>query len=432
MRLSTGTGATSTATRDGFTTSTSTTASRAQATTKAPSNTAKRYTTTAGYASSTKKTDSRANDFKWGSPGAYPKTAYQNTDREKPKSSDDDKKRREREKEKDYERSSKYSSKPKADYGRPDSPHTSTPKRGKESQNPSAYAQYFRQRGRSPDPSHTSSTRATTGPGGDSDPDSYPGGRSWSASKSRYNYTPDMLNERFTTLRPSSPIPETRRSDGHRYQRYSEPSRTYYGSPAPGERYSRYPGHTERRRSSRKSDEYEKSHVPPSPPPDKERDQSKFKYTFKTGFPSDEDSVPNVGRRASQSKKSSSSTSRNWTQAYVESEDSDDGIKADDEKAPDDNRSSEEKIKKDEEVKSNGWGPKDPRPRSPRLTPMGPETPRRTPSPYASSPGRNAYVPMSEKKKAPPSSAAPPNVHAQAAPPPPPQPQPTHAPGVFQ
>ena len=433
VRLTTGTGTASTVTKDGFTTSTSTTATRAQAATKAPSNTAKRYTSTAGYARSTMKTDTRANDFKQSSSGAYSKTSYRDTDREKTKSSDDDKKRREREKE--HERASKsYSSKPKADYGRPESPRTSTPKRSKESHNTSAYAQshYMRSRGMSPDLSHTSSTRATTGPSGDSDPDSYPTGRSWSASKSRYTYTPDTMSERFTTLRPSSPIPEARRSDGHRYQRYPEPSRYFYGSPVPEERYGRYSSHGERRKS-RKSDEYEKQHVPPSPPPDKERDQAKFKYT---GIPSDEDSVPNLGRRSSQSKKSgSASRSR---RPYFESEDSDDGIKADDEKAPDD-RSFEEKIKsmdsgqkKDEEVKSNGRGGlKDPRPRSPRLASMAPETPRRTPSPYATSPGKNAYFPMSEKKKVPLGSTAPLNVHMQAAPPPPLEPQSTQAPGVF-
>jgi len=291
-----------------------------------------------------------------------------------------------------------------------------TPRRSKESTYTSAYAHTTfygprSSRGRSPEPSHT--TRAG-GLGGDSDPD-------YSHRPSRpYTYKP-AEPERFTTMRPNSPIPEGRKSDGSRYTRYTESQGTYY-APLDRERYSgRQSGYTEPPRKSRTSEEFEKSHVPPpSPPPEKEKDRTKFKYTFReTHETSDEDPGPRSRRRSSPTPgPTRKSSSRNW--APVESEDdSDDGAKGDDEKAPDE-RSFEERMAgmsfgqtKDEKLKpSSREGLKEPAPRATM-------TPRRTPSPYGKSPEKSAHSPLNEKKKAPTRSTSP--SHPHAPPPPPPE-----------
>jgi len=308
-----------------------------------------------------------------------------------------------------------------------------TPGRSKESTHTSAYAHttfYGRteprsSRGRSPEPSHT--TRAATGLGGDSDPD-------YSHRPSRpYSYKPAEA-ERFTTLRPNPPIHEERKSDGSRYTRYSEPPGTYYATPG-RERYSgRHSGYTESSRKSRTSEEFEKPHgPPPSPPPEKEKDRTKYKYTFRDKHEtSDEDPGPRPRRRSSATPNPTrGGSSRTWGPPYVESEDdSDDGAKADDEKAADE-RSFEERMAgmnfgqtKDEKVKasSGGGGLKEPTSHAS----MAPETPRRTPSPCVKSPAKSAQSPLSEKKKASTRSASPSQPHA-----PPPPPLTTPGPGVF-
>lgn len=180
----------------------------------------------------------------------------------------------------------------------------------------------------------------------------------------------------------------------------------------------------------------------------------KFRYnTFHET--SDEDTAPRPRRKSSptpKSTKKSSSGSRNWNQAYAESEDGSDY--ADDEKASDD-RTFEEKMAgmnfdktdheiveekmagmnfgktKDETPKSSSWdGLKEPKPRSPPHASMAPETPRRTPSPYGKSPGKATHSP-NEKKKAFTRSSTPPHPPHPHFPPP----QHSHttnpSPGVF-
>ncbi|KAF8421412.1 hypothetical protein EV426DRAFT_198539 [Tirmania nivea] len=426
-----GTAPTATAMKSSF--SASTTAARTQTAAGATSNTAKRYTSTAGYASTSTKPNAQGTAFReWAATGAYASRGgytYRDTDKEKSRSSDDDRKRRERER----ERSSKsHSTRAKSEF-RPESPHTPTPRRSKESTHTSAYAHttfYGRteprsSRGRSPEPSHT--TRASGGLGGDSDPD-------YSHRPSRpYSYKP-AETERFTTLRPNSPLHEGRKSDGSRYTRYNEPPGTYYATPD-RERYSsRHSGYTEPSRKSRTSEEFEKPHVPPpSPPPEKEKDRTKFKYTFhETHETSDEDGPRSRRKSSPTSGPTRKSSSRTWGPPYVESEDdSDDGARADDEKASDE-KSFEERMAgmnfgqtKDEKLKPGSWeGLKGPTPR----TTMAPETPRRTPSPYGKSPAKSANSPLN-KKKAPTSSTSP--SHPHAPPPPPPQQPTAPGPGVF-
>ncbi|KAF8456705.1 hypothetical protein BGX38DRAFT_1162682 [Terfezia claveryi] len=428
-RLAAGYGAapTATAAKSSFSASTTTT-ERAQTAAGATSNTAKRYTSTASYASTSTKSNAQGTAFKdWASAyaarGGY---TYRDTDKEKSRSSDDDRKRRERERERSFKT---HSTRAKSEF-RPESPHTPTPRRSKESTYTSAYSQQFysrteprSSRGRSPEPSHT--TRAAGGVGGDSDPDH--------SHRSRpYSYKP-AETERFTTLRPNSPIPEGRKSDGSRYTRYNEPPGTYYATPD-RERYSgRHSGYTEASRKSRTSEEFEKPQVPPpSPPPEKEKDRTKFKYTFHEAHEtSDEDPGPRSRRSSPIPNPIRKNSSRNWGPAVESEDDSDDGAKADDEKASDE-RSFEERMAgmnfgqtKDEKLKPRSReGLKEP---APRAT-MAPETPRQTPSPYGKSPAKATHSPLNDKKKAPTRSTSPSHPHA----PPPPQQQPTApGPGVF-
>ncbi|KAI5798040.1 hypothetical protein DFH27DRAFT_526079 [Peziza echinospora] len=384
----------------GVTTSTASTASKAsgfassttQSEKPAASKTANRYTTSASYASSSAKPERAAQDFKhWATGGYSSKAGYRSDDREKAKTgsardSDDDRKRRERERENERANRAAREARRAKEFVRAESP-IGTPRRSKES----AYSHYTssrtrhaaedsRSRNRSPD--HTpSAARATA----DSDQEY---SRSWTNSKSAYSHTPQ---DKFT-LRPTSPLPETRPSSDHRYTRNE--SSQYY-SASHGERYTSSRGSYPDPKKSRADDSDRRG--PPSPPP--EERSSKFSHTFKDI--NGEEPEKKDRRGSTHGHRKSTSTSKTWAPPHAEDVDDSDGMQADDEK-PSDERTFEEQLqglhmggrkKADDKKKSPSWeGLKD---RERKYSTSRPyDTPRRSPSPYAApSPKQSTHLP---------------------------------------